>query len=319
MGTPAFAVPTLQHLMDSGQEIAAVYSQPPRPAGRGHKQRPSPVQQLAEAHGIPVHTPTSLKSAEAQETFHALKADAAIVAAYGLLLPQAILNGCPMGCINVHPSALPRWRGAAPIQRTIMAGDTATAMCIMQMDAGLDTGDILLREAFTIPDGMTAGSLHDHMAHIAGPLVVHALEGLKNGNITPTPQHEGGALYAPKIDKAEARIDWQQPAAAIRQHILGLSPFPGAWTEVSGEKVKIPDCIIPSSCKSLTGDGVGYPSANAPDTAPPPGTILDDGLTIACGDDHAIRPTLIQRPGKKPMPTADCLRGWPILAGTQLS
>lgn len=300
MGTPAFAVPTLQCLIDRGQQVVAVYTQPPRPAGRGHKETPSPVHQLAEKHHIPVFTPSSLKSPEVQAQFRSHQADAAIVAAYGLLLPKPILEAFPMGCINVHPSLLPRWRGAAPIPRTIMAGDRETAMTIMQMDEGLDTGDMLLSERFAISDGSTAGELHDRLASMAGPMVLQALDGLKDGSITAIPQPQEGVTYAHKITKEEAHIDWHRPAPYVRNHILGLSPWPGAWTEYEGEKLKL-----------LEAEAINTPAAAAP------GTVLDDRLTIAC-EQGTLRPTLVQRPGKKPMATEDMLRGHPIATGTVL-
>ena len=298
MGTPDFSVPCLQALIGSAHEVVAVYCQPPRPAGRGHKLRPSPVQALAEAHNIPVHYPTSLKGEDVQQQFREYKADAAIVAAYGLLLPKAILEACPMGCINVHPSALPRWRGAAPLQRTIMAGDTRTAMCIMQMDEGLDTGDILLEQPVDIADGMTAGQLHDMMASRAGEAVLDVLSGLREGSITPRRQSEDGVTYAAKISKQESQIDWNRPASEVRQHILGLSPYPAASFSYQGGKVKVYDATMAA--------GQGAPS-----------TVLDDALTIACAD-GAVRLLTLQRPGKKPMPAQELLRGFEIKVGEML-
>lgn len=299
MGTPDFAVPCLRDLIASEHNVVAVYSQPPRPAGRGHKLQPSPVHRLAEEHGIPVFTPTRLKSEEIQRQFRDHKADAAIVAAYGLILPQPILDACPLGCINVHPSKLPRWRGAAPIQRTIMAGDSETAMTIMQMDEGLDTGDILFERPMAIPDGMTAGQLHDQMAEMAGSAILHTLNGLRDGSIVPRPQPQEGMTYAPKITRDEAKIDWTRPAAVVRQHILGLSPYPGAWFEYAGEKIKVLDAVT----------AIGNTAS---------GTVLDSRLTIACAD-AAIRPILMQRPGKKPMTAEEMLRGYPVPSGTVLT
>lgn len=299
MGTPAFAVPSLQALHAAGHEIVAVYTQPPRPAGRGQKETPSPVHQFALAHGIPVYTPVSLKSEEAQSQFAAHKADAAIVAAYGLLLPKPILDAYPMGCINVHPSLLPRWRGAAPIQRTIMAGDHKTAIVIMQMDEGLDTGDMILLEPFGIPDRTTSGELHDRLAAEAGPLLLKALEGLRSGSITPVKQSEEGIEYAKKITKAEARIDWNQPAQRIACQVRGLNPAPGAYFLHHGEQVK----LLEADERPLP-----YPAA--------PGTLLEANL-IACGE-GAIAPRLVQRPGKKPIGFEDMLRGHPIAPGTVL-
>jgi methionyl-tRNA formyltransferase len=298
MGTPHFALPTLQHLVDAGQQVVAVYTQPPRPTGRGHKLQPSPVHQLAESHGIPVHTPKSLKSGEEQKIFADYKADAAIVAAYGLLLPPAILQAARLGCINVHPSKLPRWRGAAPLQRQIMAGDTETAMTIMQMNEGLDTGDILLQKPFPLSDEITVGELHDHMAKIAGPMVIEALEGLALGTLTPQKQEDAHATYAPKIDKAEALIDWHKPAREVLRHIHGLSPYPAAHCSLQGEVLKILKAVIVNQSGK-------------------PGTVLDDQLTLACGE-QAIRPVSVQRAGKKPMDTASLLRGFAIPAGTEI-
>ncbi len=309
MGTPEFAVPTLQYLLDSGQKVVAVYSQPPRPAGRGHKETKSPVHELAEQHAIPVFVPTSLKSEEVQQQFRQLDAEAAVVAAYGLILPEAILEAPAMGCINVHPSKLPRWRGAAPIPRTIMAGDKQTAMTIMQMDKGLDSGDILLMKEFAIADGTTAGELHDKMAVMAGPMVMEALEGLRSGSITPTPQPSEGITYAEKIHKDEAHINWNQPAEAVRNHILGLSPYPGAWCIYGTNKLKI------LSAETLSSPS--NPSTQAGGGDNPPGTVLDDKLTIACTAGY-IRPLIIQRPGRKPMPAEEMLRGYNIVANTIL-
>lgn len=302
MGTPDFAVPTLRYLIEQKQEIVAVYSQPPRPSGRGHKLQPSPVHQLAEQHGIPVYTPTSLKSPEVQAEFATHKADAAIVAAYGLLLPVPILETFPMGCLNVHPSKLPRWRGAAPLQRTIMAGDTTTAMIIMQMAAGLDTGDILWEKDVAITEGTTAGELHDQMANLAGSAVLQTLRDLRKGNVTPHPQSTEGITYAHKITKEECAIDWRKPAAEIRQQILGLSPYPAASFEYQGEKIKVLDATLDSR---LCGNDAGE--------------VVDNSLTITCGDGHCIRPTLVQRAGKKPMSTEEMLRGFTIPKGATLT
>ncbi len=314
MGTPEFAVPCLQTLLSSKHNVVAVYTQPPRPSGRGYKLRPSPVQQIADLHNIPVYCPTNLRDKQVQNQFCKLQADAAIVAAYGLILPPEILNACPLGCINIHPSKLPRWRGAAPIQRTIMAGDTETAMTIMQMDTGLDTGDILLQETISLEDGTTAGQLHDIMAQLAGPTLLKALTGLQNNAITPIPQPNTGITYAPKIDKSETAINWAQSAATIRQQILGLSPYPAAYFTYQQEKIKILDAeIVEIESHS--------PATKNPNNIPTkPGMVLDNRLTIACDDcSHAIRPITIQRSGKKAMHTADMLRGLPINAGTLLS
>ena len=286
MGTPDFSVPVLQALVDAGHEIAAVYCQPPRPAGRGKKDRPSPVQLRAEALGLDVRYPVTLKSVDAQAEFAAFNADVAVVVAYGLILPQAILDAPRLGCLNIHASLLPRWRGAAPIHRAIMAGDAQTGVCIMQMDAGLDTGPVLLREATDIAADETTGGLHDRLSAMGASLVVTALDQLPK--LTATVQSQGGVTYAAKIDKAEARVDWTQPAAVVDQLIRGLSPFPGAWCEVSGERLKL--------LGSRVVDGVGQP-----------GEVLD-GFVIACGQ-GAVEVTQAQRSGKKAMAAADVLKG----------
>ena len=286
MGTPDFSVPVLQALVDAGHEIAAVYCQPPRPAGRGKKDRPSPVQLRAEALGLDVRYPVTLKSVDAQAEFAAFNADVAVVVAYGLILPQAILDAPRLGCLNIHASLLPRWRGAAPIHRAIMAGDAQTGVCIMQMDAGLDTGPVLLREATDIAADETTGGLHDRLSAMGASLVVTALDQLPK--LTATVQPQGGVTYAAKIDKAEARVDWTQPAAVVDQLIRGLSPFPGAWCEVSGERLKL--------LGSRVVDGTGQP-----------GEVLD-GFVIACGQ-GAVEVTQAQRSGKKAMAAADVLKG----------
>jgi methionyl-tRNA formyltransferase len=296
MGTPAFALPALKALLASEHTVVAAYSQPPRPAGRGQKLTPSPVQQLAEKHGVPVYTPTSLKSAEAQQQFAALRADIAVVTAYGLLLPQAILDAPKHGCINIHPSDLPRWRGAAPIQRTIMAGDKTTACCIMQMDAGLDTGDVLLREAYSIPHGTTAGALHDVMASIGASQVIDVLSTMPPA-IT---QSDSGVTYAAKITKADQWIDWAQPATGIYQQILGLSPAPGTLCRYGDEVWKI-----------FAAEVTAQPCDAAP------GTLLDNRLLVATGQ-GCLRITRLQRPNKAAMDAADFLRGSPVDAGYRL-
>ena len=237
MGTPDFSVPVLDALIGAGHEIAAVYCQPPRPAGRGKKDRPSPVQARAETLGLAVRHPVSLRNAEAQAAFAALKADAAVVVAYGLILPQAVLDAPVKGCLNIHASLLPRWRGAAPIQRAIMAGDRDTGVCIMQMEAGLDTGPVLLREALAIGAEETAAELHDRLSALGAQLIVEALARLDD--LVPEAQPGAGVTYAAKIDKAEARVDWTRPAVEVDRLIRALSPFPGAWTEIAGERVKL--------------------------------------------------------------------------------
>lgn len=299
MGTPAFAVPTLKSLHAAGHNIVAVYTQPPRPAGRGQKETLSPVHAWALDHGLTVLTPEKLITPETQAAFAAHKADAAIVAAYGLLLPQPILSAFPLGCINVHPSLLPRWRGAAPIQRTIMAGDKETAISIMQMEIGLDTGDILLEEKFKIPDGMNAGALHDILAEKAGPLVLETLQGLADKTIMPVPQADTGVGYAKKITKEDCRIDWQQSAEKIYHQIMGLSPSPGAYFQDNDETIKIFDASFDSKAAGA------------------PGTVIDNKLGIACNP-GVLNPLILQRPGKKRMPLEELLRGFTIPAGTKL-
>ena len=296
MGTPDFSVPVLDALIAAGHEVAAVYCQPPRPAGRGKKDRPSPVQARAEALGLAVRHPVSLRTPEAQAEFAALGAEVAVVVAYGLILPQAVLDAPARGCLNIHASLLPRWRGAAPIQRAIMAGDAETGVCIMQMEAGLDTGPVLLREPLAIGADDTAATLHDRLSALGARLIVAALERLDT--LTPEPQPEAGVTYAAKIDKAEARVDWTRPAAEVDRLIRGLSPFPGAWCEIGGERVKLLESRV------TEGQGV-------------PGTVLDDRLAVACGT-GAVRLTRLQRAGKAAQDGETFLRGWPVKAGAQL-
>lgn len=286
MGTPDFSVPVLDALVAAGHEVAAVYSQPPRPAGRGKRDRPSPVQARAEALGLTVFHPVSLRNEAAQAAFAAHEADIAVVVAYGLILPQAVLDAPRYGCLNIHASLLPRWRGAAPIHRAIMAGDDETGVCIMQMEAGLDTGPVLLRQVTPIAPGETTGVLHDRLSAMGADLIVDALSRL--GALLPEVQPETGVTYAAKIDKAEARVDWDRPAADVANHICGLSPFPGAWVEVAEERVKL--------LQAVACDGAGQP-----------GDVLG-GFTIACRN-GAVRILRAQRPGKKPMDAADILRG----------
>ena len=288
MGTPEFSVPVLEALARA-HEVVCVYSQPPRPAGRGKKDRPSPVQARAEELGLPVRHPVSLRTPEAQAEFAALGADVAVVVAYGLILPQVVLDAPRLGCLNIHASLLPRWRGAAPIHRAIMAGDAETGVCIMQMEAGLDTGPVLLREATAIGATETTGQLHDRLSEMGARLIGQALEALPG--LTPVPQPAEGVTYAQKIDKAEARIDWTRPAVEVDQQIRGLSPFPGAWCEIAGERVKL--------LKSELAAGQGVP-----------GQVLS-GLTIACGT-GAVAITLAQREGKRAMAPDDFLRGFAL-------
>ena len=286
MGTPDFSVPVLDALVEADHDVVAVYCQPPRPAGRGKKDRPSPVQQRAEALGLPVRHPVSLRNEAAQADFAALNADVAVVVAYGLILPQAILDAPKFGCLNIHASLLPRWRGAAPIHRAIMAGDAQTGVCIMQMEAGLDTGPVLLRDATPIGPEETTGSLHDRLSAMGAALVVSALSNLPD--LVPEAQPEDGVTYAAKIDKSEARVDWTQPAVQVDRQIRGLSPFPGAWCDVNGERIKL------LGARGVAGQGA-------------PGQVLT-GFTIACGD-GAVEVTRAQRAGKKAMAAQDVLKG----------
>nr|WP_321446277.1 methionyl-tRNA formyltransferase [uncultured Cohaesibacter sp.] len=299
MGTPDFAVPTLMEIVGQGHDVVAVYSQPPRPAGRGMDERKTPVHEKAELLGLPVFTPTSLKSEEEQEKFRALDADVAVVVAYGLLLPKAILDAPVEGCLNLHGSLLPRWRGAAPIQRAIMAGDAETGVQVMRMDEGLDTGDIAMSETIPITDAMTAQDLHDRMMALGADLMVRALAALSRGSLGSQPQAEEGVTYAKKIDKVEARIDFASPASEIHNKIRGLSPFPGAWCEMTirgkAQRVKI--------LRSELADGSGAP-----------GTLLGDGMTVACGD-GAIRLVELQRAGKGAMKADDFQRGADLKVG----
>ncbi len=288
MGTPEFSVPVLDALADRHQ-VVCVYCQPPRPAGRGKKDRPSPVQARAEALGLPVRHPVSLRTAEAQADFAALGADVAVVVAYGLILPPAILAAPAKGCLNIHASLLPRWRGAAPIHRAIMAGDAETGVCIMQMDAGLDTGPVLLRRAIPIGAGETTAELHDRLSALGAVAIIEALERLET--LVPEPQPADGVTYAQKIDKAEAQVDFTKAAPEVDRQIRGLSPFPGAWVQVGAERLKL--------LRSRVVDGQGAP-----------GTVLG-GLTVACGS-GAVDITLAQREGKRPMGADELLRGWAL-------
>lgn len=298
MGTPEFAVPVLTALAGAGHDIAAVYSQPPRPAGRGKALSPSPVHRAADAMGIAVRTPLSLRDAEAQAAFASLGADVAVVAAYGLILPRAVLDAPARGCLNVHASLLPRWRGAAPIQRAILAGDAETGVCIMAMEAGLDTGAVLLREATPIA-GKTAGTLTDELSAMGARLMVQVLA--DPDAYPPLPQPADGVTYAAKIDKAEARIDWTQPAEAIERQVRAFSPAPGAFFECAGERIKIVDAIPQA-------DSVGAP----------PGTVVGSALQVACGS-GVLSPRHVQRAGRGVMTPEELLRGFPIPAGTRLA
>ncbi len=299
MGTPDFSVPVLEALAEAGHEIVAVYCQPPRPAGRGKKDRPSPVQARAQQLGLNIRHPVSLKTQQAQAEFADLQADLAVVVAYGLILPQAILDAPLHGCLNIHASLLPRWRGAAPIHRAIMAGDAQTGVCIMQMEAGLDTGPVLLRQATDIGPQETTAQLHDRLAVMGAGLIVQALGDLHN--LSPVPQPKQGVTYAAKIDKAEARIDWTAPARTVDRQIRGLSPFPGAWTELDGTRIK-----LLASCVSDVAVGAAQP-----------GQVLDGALNIACGD-GAVRLLRLQRAGRGAQDATEFLRGQPLAVGTQL-
>ena len=299
MGTPDFAVPCLDALLAGGHEVAAVYSQPPRQAGRGKKLRPSPVHQAAERHGLEVRTPASLKGAEEQAAFAALKLDVAVVVAYGLLLPKPVLTAPRLGCLNIHASLLPRWRGAAPIQRAIMAGDGSTGVTIMQMDEGLDTGPMLLSEAIDVADDDTAGTLHDKLAALGARLIVQALDGLASGRLRAAPQPAAGAVYAPKLTRTDEVIDWRKSAAEIVRQVRALSPSPGAWFAANGERIKLL-------------------AARLAEDSGAPGAVLDDRLTIACGG-GALRALQLQRAGRGPMAAEDFLRGYALPAGTQLA
>ena len=306
MGSPDFAVPSLAALLAAGHDVACVYSQPPRPAGRGKQLRPTPVHAFAEQHGLPVRTPKSLKRPEPQAEFAALELDVAIVVAYGLILPQAVLDAPRFGCLNLHGSLLPRWRGAAPIQRAIMAGDTQTGVQVMQMEAGLDTGPVLMSEATPITPGDTAGSLHDRLAALGADLLPRALGALERGSLIATPQSEDGVTYAHKIGPEDQRISWNEAAAITDCRIRGLSPFPGAWFEWTPAGSDAP--LRMKALMSVREDASHHEVA---------GTVLDETLLVACGEGSAVRITRLQRPGKPPMEAADFLRGTPIPAGTR--
>jgi methionyl-tRNA formyltransferase len=303
MGTPEFAVPTLLELVAHGHEIAAVYTRAAKPAGRGMKLQPSPVAQQARRLGIPVLTPATLKTPEAEAEFSAHNAEAAVVVAYGMILPKTILDAPPLGCFNLHASLLPRWRGAAPINRAIVAGDTETGVMVMKMDAGLDTGDVAMAERLAITDTMTAADVHDALARLGADLMVRAIGALERGKLQLSRQGSEGVTYAAKIEKAEARIDWNKPARAVLRHIHGLSPFPGAWCEmaIEGEPVRVK--IL--RCEIADGSGAA-------------GEVLDDHLTVACKQ-GALRILELQRAGKAPMKADEFLRGTPLKAGVRFA
>ena len=292
MGTPDFAVPTLTEIVAAGHEVVAVYTRAPKPAGRGQAERKSPVHVAAEGFGIPVRTPKSLRNDDEQAAFAALDADVGVIVAYGLILPKPILEAPRLGCLNLHGSLLPRWRGAAPIQRAVLAGDTRTGVMVMQMDEGLDTGPVGLVDEMPIGPDMTTGELHDRMMRVGADLMGRALAALERGSLTFTPQAEDGVTYAKKIEKAESRIDWSKPAAEVHNLIRGMSPFPGAWfeLELGGVATRV------KALRSTLAEGFGAP-----------GTILSD-LTIACGE-GAVRLLSVQREGKAAMDAATFMRG----------
>jgi len=299
LGTPDFAVPALRALAEAGHDIVCVYTQPPRAAGRGGQTRRSPVHALADQLGVPVRTPATLKDPAVQADFAALALDAAVVAAYGLILPKPILEAPRLGCLNIHASLLPRWRGAAPIQRAILAGDSETGITIMAMDEGLDTGPELLKQAVPITATTTGQTLHDALAAVGARLIVEALAALAAGRISPRPQPQEGATYAAKLTREEGRLDWRRPAAELERQVRAFAPWPGAWFEHGGDRLKVLAADIAS--------GVGAP-----------GTVLDDQLTVACGA-GALRLTMVQREGRAPVDAAAFLRGYAIAPGSVLA
>ena len=299
LGTPDFALPTLEALLDAGHEIVRVYAQPPRPAGRGRKLRPSPVQAFAEPRGIPVATPASLRDQALQSDFAALGLDAAVTAAYGLLLPPAILTAPRFGCLNVHASLLPRWRGAAPIQHAILAGDRKTGISVMAMDEGLDTGPVFLARRIPIGPETTGGDLHDRLAQLGAEAVVETLSGLAGGRLNPVPQPEAGVTWAPKLTREDSLLDWTRPARELERRVRAFAPRPGARFTFRGESIRVEAAAVE------TGGG-------------PPGRVLDEGAAIACGE-GVLRLLRLQRPGRSAMETAAFLRGFALPAGTDLT
>lgn len=299
MGTPEFAAAILATLIDAGHHLRVVYTQPPRAAGRGHRLLASPVQMLAERHGLPVRTPVTWRDPEEQVEFRAAGPDAAVVAAYGMILPVAVLEVPRLGCLNVHASLLPRWRGAAPIQRAILAGDAETGVTIMQMDEGLDTGAVLLQGALPIGPTATAGELTDRLAALGARLILRALEGVADGTLTARPQPVEGVTYAAKVQRSEARLDWRQPAVRLERQVRAFDPWPGAWFDGRGERIRV-----------LAAECVAAPAA-------PPGAVLDGSLLIAAGE-GALRPLKLQRPGRAPLDTVAFLRGFALPFGTLL-
>ena len=301
MGTPDFSVPTLREIVTAGHDVAGVYTQPPRPAGRGMEAKKSPVHRFAEEAGLRVLTPKSLRRAQVQEEFASLRAHVAVVVAYGLILPKPVLYAPALGCLNLHASLLPRWRGAAPIQRAIMAGDRETGVMVMAMEEGLDTGPVALADRLAFGPDATAGEVHDDLALMGAVLMLRALGLLEKGELTFTQQPSHGVTYAAKISKEETRINWEEPAAIVHNKIRALSPFPGAWFEGllggKAERIKVLRSVL------VPGEGV-------------PGQLLDSNLTVACGAQTAVRLTQVQRSGKRPMGGADFLRGFPLGKGT---
>jgi methionyl-tRNA formyltransferase len=303
MGTPDFAVPTLLEIVGRGHDVAAVYTRAPKPAGRrGLDLTPSPVEREARRFGLPVLTPTTLRTADAENTARSHGADAAVIVAYGLILPKPILEAFPLGCFNLHASLLPRWRGAAPINRAIMAGDRETGVMVMKMEEGLDTGPIAMAERVPIEADATAGDLHDRLARLGADLTVRALGAIERGSLTLTPQPQAGITYASKIGKDETRIAWARPWQEVHDHVRGLSPFPGAWFELAGEGAPVRIKVL----RTTRGEGAGAP-----------GTVLDDQLTVACGE-GAVRILELQRAGRQPMQAQEFLRGTSVAAGMRL-
>jgi methionyl-tRNA formyltransferase len=300
MGTPEFAVPALDALREAGHDILAVYTQPPRPAGRGHAEQRSNVHERAVRLQIPVRHPATLKDAAAQRDFAALNADVAVIVAYGLILPKPILEAPRLGCVNIHASLLPRWRGAAPIQNAILAGDAETGITIMQMDEGLDAGPILMQESIPIPPTATASGMHDLLAWAGGRMIVAALEGLAGGTLKPKPQPSEGAIYAKKLTREDGRLDWREPADALLRRVRAFDPWPGAWFEAKGERIK----VLAAGLSAAGGKAK-------------PGTVLDGVPTIKCGT-GALVLTHLQRPGRAAMEAGDFLRGFPLPPGTIL-
>jgi len=301
MGSPEFSVPVLSSLIEAGHDIVCVYTQPPRPAGRGQKERPCPVHAAALEHGLEVRTPKTFKDSGAVNQFQALNADVAVVVAYGLILPEPILHAPKLGCINIHASLLPRWRGAAPIHRAILAGDKTSGVCIMQMDKGLDTGPVLLREETPITATTTASELHDRLAALGAKLIVPALDGLVDGRLVAHPQPDQGVTYASKLEKSEGALDWNLNAQELERKIRAFNPWPGTWFEHHGEKIKVLAAVLETS----------------PDSNAQPGTVVDEELLIACGT-GALRPTHLQRPGRQKLALKEFLRGMPLDKGTRL-